>query len=153
MSLMAMSCRLPTQFGQWGSNAGALPLSHRLQSLPGVPGQGTHGPSMFLASPLRHLCGVVSVSLGPGMQRGPSQVDGIGMRDHIEPTGVTPSVTNIPCGVETRRFGAERQEYSLWGKDKEVWGGKGKNIPCGAETRRCGAGRQEHSLWGRDKEV
>ena len=30
--------------------------------------------------------------------RGECEVEGMGMRDHIEPTGVTPSVTNSPCG-------------------------------------------------------
>ena len=40
-----------------------------------------------------HAFGVEFVSSGPGRQRGPSAVAGIGSRAHVEPAGVVPSLT------------------------------------------------------------
>ena len=62
-----------------GANEGLGPLSHRLQSEPGVPGQGVHRPSTLFSSHFWHANGVDAVSFGPGRHRGPSQVGGIGI--------------------------------------------------------------------------
>jgi hypothetical protein len=96
---MACLWVLPTHPSHGGVNAGFALLSQRLQSLPGVPGHGSQGPSTIAASQGSQPCGVALVSLGPGRQRGPSQSDGIGMRDHIEPCGTVPLLTKTGVGT------------------------------------------------------
>jgi hypothetical protein len=76
-------------------------LEQRLQSLPAVSGQGTHGPSTWplkldLPSQTSQACGVAAVSLGPGRQRGPSPAAGTGSRAHIDPSGEVPVLTKVP---------------------------------------------------------
>ena len=61
---------------QGGGKLGSGVLSHVVQSLPGVPGHGLQS--------------------APALQPPPRQRGGIGFIAHIEPSGRTPSVTNVP---------------------------------------------------------
>ena len=65
--------------------------------MPGVCGHGEHGPLGVprQVSPWMHLCGVVALSSGPGMQHGPSRVGGMGIMAHVPPSGRVPSLTNV----------------------------------------------------------
>merc|ERR1719324_81695 len=56
----------PMQPSQGGGKEGVPLLSHRLQSLPGVPGHGPQGPPTKAFSHFWQANGVASVSLGPG---------------------------------------------------------------------------------------
>ena len=70
--------------------------AHRLQSLPGVCGQGVHPQvplgGLFFGS---HECGAVALSCGPGMHMGPRAVGAIGMRAHCELAGWVPVLTMV----------------------------------------------------------
>ena len=99
MSRIACAWSLPLAPSARGGKAGVPSqlLSQREQSEPGVPGHGTQGPPMHASSPGRHRFGVVAVSLGPGMQRGPRAVEGIGIMAHSLPSGYVPSEIKVPC--------------------------------------------------------
>ena len=76
--------------------------SQREQSLPGVCGQGLHGmlgSLHWLPVSVWHPLGVVAVSLVLGMQHGPSRVGGRGIKAHVEPSGIVPSLTNVVCSA------------------------------------------------------
>ena len=76
-------------------------MAQRLQSLPGVSGQGKQAqpcgpmaPQLSCALSLHEL-GVDSVSFVPASQHGPRPVGGMGIRDHMEPGGVLQFTSNL----------------------------------------------------------